>query len=203
MVSGRALLLIDSPAMSALTRRNWYTIALIAVFLIGWVVLLFLVPPDRIVQQVGVENAYVVVLLLSVIGALGSMTTFSSYPAIVTFAAGGMNIWALGIVSGIGLTIGDAIFYSFVGEVKGLLRGRAKEKAVEVGEWLDRRPRWVIPAVTYVWVGLLPLANNVLTGALALSGYRFRKILVPIFLGNVTFPTGVAYLASIGIELFQ
>lgn len=179
------------------------TIALIAVFVIAWAVLLFLVPPDELVRKVGVENAYLSVLLLSVLGALGSMTTFSSYPAIVTFAAGDMNFWALGLVSGIGLTIGDAIFYSLVGRVKGLLRGRVKEKAVEVGEWLEDRPPWLIRVVTYIWVGLLPLANNILTGALALSGYRFRKILLAIFLGNVTFPTGVAYLASIGVELFQ
>lgn len=111
--------------------------------------------------------------------------------------------WRTPTGSGVGLTVGDAIFYTLVTEMSGLLRGRAKEKAVEVGEWLESRPHWVIPVVVYVWVGLLPLANNVLTAALALSGYRFRKILVPIFLGNVTFPLGVAYLASIGIELFQ
>lgn len=189
--------------MDSHTRGKWITIGLIAVFVVGWAVLLFLVTPDELVRKMGVENAYLSVLLLSVLGALGSMTTFSSYPAIVAFAAGDMNVWALGLVSGVGLTIGDAIFYSLVGKVKGLLRGRAKDKAVEVGEWLEDRPRWVIPVVTYIWVGLLPLANNILTGALALSGYRFRRILIPIFLGNVTFPTAVAYMASIGIELFR
>lgn len=189
--------------MLDLTRRQWITIALVVVFLAAWAVLMFLVPPDRIVERLGVENAYGVVLLLSIVGAMGSMTTFSSYPAIVTFAAGDMSVLALGLVSGIGLTIGDAIFYSFATEVKGLLSGRARERAVEVGEWLEERPEWMIPVVTYVWVGLLPIANNLLTGGLALAGYRFRRILVPVFLGNVTFPTGVAYLASIGIELFQ
>ncbi len=186
----------------SVSRREWMTLALVGLFMAGWVVLMFLVPPERIVRMAGVENAYAVVLLLSVIGALGSMTTFSSYPAIVTFAAGGMNPLALGLVSAIGLTIGDALFYRFVGEVSGLLRGGAKEKAVKVGRWLEERPRWVIPFVTWVWVGLLPLANNILTGALSLSGYRFRKVLVPLFLGNATFPTGVAYLASSGIDLF-
>ncbi len=59
----------------------------------------------------------------------------------------------------------------------------------------------MVPVVTYLWVGVLPVANNILTGGLALTGYRFRRIAVPIFLGNATFPTGVAYLASIGIEV--
>lgn len=189
--------------MAPLRRREWLTIALAGLFLVGWVVLMFLVSPDQLVRKLGVENAYLVVFFLSVLGTLGSMTTFSSYPAIVTFAAGDMNVLALGVISGLGLTVGDWIFYSLVGDVRTLLRGRAREKARQLGDWLEERPRWVVPVVTYAWVGLLPLANNILTGALALSGYRFRRILLPLFLGNVTFPTGVAYLASMGIELFQ
>ncbi len=186
--------------MEGKVRKGW-TYATIVLFLVGWVVLFVLVPAEEIVGRLGVENAYLVVLLLSAVGALGSMTTFSSYPAIVTFAAGGMHPLLLGLVSGIGLTIGDAIFYYFFSELKGLLRGRTKERAVAVGEWLESRPGWVIPAVTYVWVGMLPIANNILTGALALTGYRFRKILAPLFLGNVTFPAAVAYLSMLGIEL--
>ena len=49
---------------------------------------------------------------------------------------------------------------------------------------------------------MLPLANNILTGGLSLTGYRFRRIALPVFLGNFTFPTLVAYMASIGVELF-
>lgn len=189
--------------MEEKVRPKWVTIAMIVVFLAAWIILLFLFPPDELVRRLGVENAHGVVLLLSIIGALGSITTFSSYPAIVTFAAGGMHPLALGLVSGIGLTVGDAIFYYFATEVSVLMTGRVKEKAVEVGEWLEGRPGWFIPVVVYVWVGLLPLANNVLTGALAITGYPFRRILIPLFLGNVTFPAGVAFLASRGIELFN
>lgn len=188
--------------MAQLTRRRGWTILLATAFLAGWLVVVLRVPPEQLVRGLGVENAYLLVLFLSVIGALGSMTTFSSYPAVVTFAAGGMSIPMLGLLSAIGLTIGDALFYFLVGEVTGLLRGSAKEKATRVGEWLESRPRWVIPVVTYAWVGLLPLANNILTGALALTGYRFRRIVLPIFLGNATFPTIVAYLASTGVEVF-
>lgn len=188
--------------MAVAARRKRLTIVLSALFIGAWIVLVFLAPPAEIVERVGVENAYLVVLLLSIIGALGSITTFSSYPAIVTFAAGDMNVLALGLVSGIGLTLGDAVFYFLCTEIKGLLTGRLEEKAVATGLWLETQPAWVIPLVTYVWVGLLPLANNLLTGALAITGYPFRRILPPLFLGNVTFPTGVAYFASLGFTFF-
>ena len=195
--------LSETAQKTGLRKREWASIALMVLFIAGWVVLMFLVPPDEIVEKVGVENTYGAIFVLSILGALGSMTTFSSYPAMMTAAAGGMSPLALGVVSGIGLTIGDAIFYYLVGEIKGLLRGRAKKKAYEMGDWLEERPRWVIPGVTYVWVGMLPLPNNILTGALSLSSYPFWKVLVPILLGNLTFPIFVAYTASMGIELFS
>jgi membrane protein YqaA with SNARE-associated domain len=187
--------------MAGLITRNRWRIALVVLFVAGWTVLYFLVSPDEMVRTLGIENSYLLLVALSIVGAFLSMTTFTSYPAVVGFAAGGMSIWVIGLLSAIGLTIGDALFYYLVGEVRELLRGRAKEKAVRLGEWLDERPGWVIPVVTYIWVGMLPLANNILTGALAVTGYPFRRILVPVFLGNATFPMVVAYLTSIGSEL--
>lgn len=188
--------------MPELSRRQLITIALVVVFFVGWIGLVFVLPPDELVERLGVENAYLVLFFLSALGALVSMTTVSAYPAIVTFAAGDMELWALGIVSGIGLTVGDAVFYVLAGEVKGLLHGRAKEWSERVGGWLDDRPGWILSLTTYVWVGFLPLANNILTGGLALAGVRFRTILVALLLGNLTFPTGVAFLTARGIELF-
>lgn len=182
--------------------RDWISIALITLFIAGWVVLFILTTPEELVQRLGVQQAYGVVFLLSVIGALGSMTTFSTYPALAAFAVGGMSLVALTAVAAVGLTVGDWIFFSLATRVKGLLGGRPRERVERLRGWLEDRPRWQISWVTWVWVGLLPLANNILTGALALSGFRFRRILVPLFLGNVTFPAGVAWLATLGVDLY-
>lgn len=182
--------------------RDWVSITLVGAFLVGWVVLFLLTSPDELIRKLGVEQAYLVVFLLSVIGALGSMTTFSTYPALVAFALGGMNLIALTAVAAVGLTLGDWVFFTLVTRAKGLLTGRLREKARRLEGWLDERPRWQVSGLTYLWVGLLPLANNILTGALALGGYRFRRILLPLFLGNVTFPAGVTWLATLGIEIY-
>jgi hypothetical protein len=83
--------------------------------------------------------------------------------------------------------------------------GTGSSRGVGSGTHWTRKERGVGASSgvrTDVWVGLLPIANNILTAGLALAGYRFRRVLVPIFLGNVTFPTGVAHLASTGMELF-
>ena len=188
--------------MTDFFEEEWVSVALVAAFVVAWATLFFLVSPDELVARLGVEQAYLVVFLLGVLGALLSMTTFSTYPAIVTFAVGGMNLFGLVAAAGVGLTVGDWMFYSLGTRVKGLLSGRPERWARRLEEWLEERPRWQVTGVTYVWVGLLPLANNILTGALALGGYRFRAVLVPILLGNLTFPAGVAWLATRGIELY-
>lgn len=182
--------------------EKWVSMALVVGFVVAWTLLFFFLSPEELVASLGVQQVYAVVFLLSVLGALLSMTTFSTYPAIVAFALGGMSFVGLVATAGLGLTLGDRIFYSLGTRVKKLLSGRPERWAVRLEEWLEARPRWQITGVTYVWVGLLPLANNVLTGALALGGYRFRDVLMPIFLGNVTFPAAVAWLATQGIELY-
>ena len=183
-------------------RRRRISLGVVLVFVAAWIAVFVFASPDRLIEGLGIENAYLVLFALGVVGAVGSMTTFSTYPALVAFATGGMNLMALALVAGLGLTLGDALFYSLGGEVKALLGGRPREKAEQLGEWLEDRPSWVLPLVTWVWVGFLPLANNILTGALAVGGYRLRRIALPLFLGNVTVPLVVAWLARQGVRLF-
>ena len=191
----------EATALSERTRRLG-TVLLALLFVAGWAVLMFVMSPAELVDSLGVEQAYLVVFLLGVIGALASMTTFSTYPAIVTFAVGGMNPIGLVLVTALGLTIGDWLFYSLVTRVKGLLGGKLHDRTLQLERWLDGLPDRRVQVVTFVWVGLLPLANNILTGALAIGGYHFRRIVIPIALGNTVFPSGVAILAIQGVELY-
>lgn len=192
----------EASPLSDRTRR-WATVILALLFVAGWAVLMFVMSPDELVDSLGVEQAFGVVFLLGVIGALASMTTFSTYPAIVTFAVGGMNLPGLVLVTAVGLTVGDWLFYSLVTRVKGLLGGKLRDRTLQLERWLDGLPHRRVQVVTFVWVGLLPLANNILTGALAVGGYHFRRIVVPIALGNTVFPAGVAILALQGVELYS
>ena len=86
---------------------------IILAFVVAWTVLLFFFSPKEIVEMIGVNNSYLVIFLVAVIGAFSSFTTFSAYPVIVTMAAGKLDPLLIGVVAGIGLAIGDTFFYFF------------------------------------------------------------------------------------------
>jgi len=185
------------------TGRNYVTFFAMLAFIIAWVVLLLYYDPRELVERLGVQNGYVVTFVLAVIGAFTSVTTVSIYPAIVTFTSGGLHFLIIGIVAGIGMTIGDSLFFLFGQKGRYLLSENSRSKLDQVQAWLEDRPAWLIPFVVYVWVSFSPFPNNLVTGSLALSGYAFKKIFPVILLGNLTLSLLVVFLTAQGIEIFS
>ncbi|MBD3313662.1 hypothetical protein GF345_04430 [Candidatus Woesearchaeota archaeon] len=181
--------------------RRYSTFFAMLAFIIIWTVLVFAVGPRNLVEMMGVHQTYLVVFFLAIFGALSSLTTVSIYPAIGTFAAGGTNPLILGIVSGIGLTIGDSFFFFFGKEARVFFSRKNKQRLRRFIKRVEKR-RWLIPIVTYIYVAFTPFPNNVLIGALAVTGYRFRKLLPPLLLGDLTLPLVVSFLTVYGMRVF-
>jgi membrane protein YqaA with SNARE-associated domain len=182
--------------------RNYITAGGIIFFIILWTVLSILYTPKEIVEFVGITNGYILTFLVAVMGALSSITTFSIYPMIITFALGDLNPLLLGIIAGIGLSIGDFIFYYFGFEIKGIIKGKLRKFLKKFFNWLVKRPPWQVFGLVYLYVGFTPFPNNLLTGTLAVSGYPFKKIIIPVAMGDITLPLLIIYLARAGVEIF-
>ena len=54
------------------------------------------------------------VFLIAALGGLNSVTGGVLYTSIATFAAGGASPWLLGLVAGVGITIGDIIMFTLL-----------------------------------------------------------------------------------------
>lgn len=178
----------------------WLTLVTLVV---GWMVLFFLYRPEQIVAALGVTNSYIVTFLLGVLGAFTSMTTFSTYPAVYAMAAADVTPWALIATTAVGLTMGDFFFVLLGNSARAALSKKWRERVRKLLRWLEGRPDRVTQWVLFIWVGVLPLANNLLTAPLAVNGFEPRKMAVPIFLGNLTFPTATVILALKGVEVFN
>lgn len=174
---------------------------LILLFIIAWTVLLFNYTPQEIVEVLGVNNTYLVGFVVSVLGAFSSLTTFSTYPAIITLAAGQVNPFLLGAVAGVGLAIGDTFFFFFGLTARGVVSKKFKRRLEVIIRWLKRRSQLFLHFFIFIYVGFTPFPNNVLTGLLALSDYPFKKLAPPLFLGDMLLPILVAYLSYQGVDL--
>lgn len=171
-------------------------------FIAFWTVLLILYDPKEIVKTIGIENGYLLTFFVALLGAFSSLTFASVYPMVVTFALGELNPILLTIAAGTGLTIGDSLFFYLGIKVRPFIKGKLKQKLDQFVEWTKQRPTWLIPVIVYFYVGFTPFPNNLLTGSLAASGYAFKKVVLPVLLGNITFPVLVTILAELGVDIF-
>lgn len=184
-------------------RRTYITLAATIFFIAFWTILLMLYNPKEIVKAIGIENGYLLTFFVAMLGAFSSLTFASVYPMIVTFALGDLNPVILTVAAGSGLTIGDALFYYLGMKVRPFIKGKMKRLLDRFLEWTQHRPAWLIPLIVYFYVGFTPFPNNLLTGSLAASGYAFKKAIIPVLLGNISFPVLITILTDLGVDIFS
>ena len=164
---------------------------------------LYFVSPTEIIDKIGVNNSYLIAFLLALFGGVSSITAVPYLTVLATFAAGGLNIFLLTLISAPALTVGDAIFFYLGARGRKFVHQRKDiEKMLEkITRWTSTHPKWVIPFFVYVYSGLTPFPVDILSLALALLNYPFRRFIVPVFAGNVTSVFFIAWAASQSQEL--
>jgi len=177
------------------TKRNYLIVAGILLFIIGWSILLFYISPREIVSSIGANNSLIVAFLVSTLGGLSSLTSTSYYAMLTTFSAGGINPILLGISAGAGLTISDSLVYYLGTKGHDILSGKLLEYAEKIARWVNQKHKRLVQLLIFIYTGLTPLPNDLLTGSLGLAEYNFRKFLPALLLGNITLSIIIAEFA--------
>jgi membrane protein YqaA with SNARE-associated domain len=177
-------------------RKRYYTLLAIIGLIISWSVLLTYVPPTDIVNAIGAQNSLLVAFLVSAFGGVSTVTSVNYYAVVLTLASGGTNIIALGVVAGIGITIGDSLFYYLGTKGHDLLSGRPRKWADTLHAWINDQHESFVQLIAYLYTGLTPLPNDVLTVSLGLAEYSYRRLLPALLLGNITLTILVAEFAN-------
>lgn len=190
--------------MQILTKRKKQLLAFTAalVFLVAWGFIVYKMGARSLVESIGVENSYILMFFVALVGGLSSLTAPSFFTVLGTLAIGGLNPFLLGLSAGMGLFLSDSFFYFVGSKGRHLFTGKWEKRRERLEEWLDRKPNWVTQLLTYLYTGFTPFPNDVLMVALAVVDAPYRRIMLPLFLGNVTLGTITAFLAQTGIQLF-
>lgn len=171
--------------------RIYVLLGTAALILVGWAVFFYFVPPEILVDKIGVQNTYLAAFLLSVVGGFSSITGTSLYATLAAFAhSGEVNTFMLGIVSGLGLFLSDSLFYFIADYGHGiLLKSTARWKTVfeKMRRWVRIAPDWLVYAGIFLYVAFAPIPNDILLAVLVLSGYSYRQFAFYLFLGDLTF----------------
>jgi hypothetical protein len=171
-------------------------------FLIAWALFLHFYGPAAIIDWIGVEQGYLIAFFIAAFGGVSTLTATSYFATIITLAAAGLDPLLLGIFGGLGVTIGDSLFF-FAGRHGRVVMPEKGERYLKrFQDWLKKRPSWLIPVIVYVYAGFSPFPNEFMTVSVGLTGTRYRRIILPLLLGNITITVILAELVRHGIRIF-
>ncbi|MFH1667496.1 MAG: hypothetical protein ABH884_00525 [Candidatus Komeilibacteria bacterium] len=181
-------------------KRRLIIFFVVLLFIIGWSILVYQIGPEQLVERIGVHNGYLLAFLVTLFGGSSTFTSLAYVTTISTLAFGGLSPFILALVGGIGLFLGDSV-YVFLGYHGS--QALADSKYVNyLANWMNKLPHWSVGIVTYLYFSSL-LPNDVILILFGLGKYSYKKLMVPLLLGDITFIFIVAYLASLGIKLFN
>lgn len=167
-------------------KKNYKKLATILILTIALLVAIFFIDPVKIVDFVGIKNAYLISFLIASLGGLSIFTSSSFFVMVATFSIGGVNPLLLGFFSGIGLTIGDSLFF-FVGyKGRPFIESCLKSWFDRFVEWFQGRSSLQVGIFVYLYASFSPFPNDILAVFLASAGYPYRKFLPLILVGNIT-----------------
>ena len=167
--------------------KQHYTLITILVFLVVLNGFFYFHNPQDIVERIGIRNTYVLSFCIAAIGGLSTVTGTVLYSALVTFAAGGSAPWLLGISGGLGIFVSDSIFF-FLARLSVQHIPKDKKKWVyKIQKLVSKYPVWKMLIVVYAYLGFLPLPNDILMIALAMTNITYSKLCPIILLGSISF----------------
>src|SRR3989344_6768841 len=166
------------------------------VFFIGFSILLAVTySPEKIIEFLGVQNAYVLIFVTAIFGGFTTFNVIPYHIILITLAGGGLNPILLGSLAAIGVTLGDSTSY-FVGYQS---RTILSEK---MGAWFERirrlaadHPRRFM-LICFAYSCIVPASNDFLTIPQGLARIPFWKTMIPLAFGNIVFDISLAFLAA-------
>lgn len=180
--------------MNSRHTKSWVVFALMLTFIIIASAVFLKWDASEIVEMIGVENGYAIMFLVSLLGGVSSVGGVAYFATILTLAGGGLDPLFLGLLSGAGVSVGDTFYFYFGKHGKKTLESyRFKEVIERFTEWLDKKPKWFVPASIYLYTGFTPLPNDILAIAMGATGRRYIPVISALVLGNVT----LTYLVAV------
>ena len=133
---------------------------------------------------------------MATFSGVSSFTSTSHYATVFTFAAGGLNPFLISIFAGIGMTIGDSVFYYLGKRGAQSLPESVERKFQSIKCWIEKKSKKLLPAIVYMYTGFTPLPGDFLSIFLGITSVKYKTIIVPIILGNMTLMLWISFFAQ-------
>lgn len=168
------------------------------ILLIAWSIFLFYIDVNTVIASIGIENTYVILFLVAAVSGTSFLTSASFYVVYLAYVHADLHPLTLGIVGGLGMSIGDSLFF-FLSRTAGDVMNLSKNKTYKkLFAYISRLPHWGVYIFTYLYASFSPFPNDILMVALGVLRFRYSRIIPIIIIGNITLLT----LVAAGISFF-
>ncbi len=168
--------------------------------IIGFSLLFWFSSPEQVLSMVGVENAYLLIFFLALIGGLSTFSGVPYHVILIALAAGGLDPFLLGFVTAVGVMLGDSTSYYLGRQSVAIIPEQVLVRVRKLGFVKERYPR-LLPFLFFCFGALLPISNDIITIPMGILRYPFWKTMIPLGLGNLVFNIGLALLSVHAYEL--
>ncbi len=163
------------------------------------IVFIFFIGPEALVDYIGVQNAYGLMFLVA---ALGGLSTFNSVPylaVLFVLANTGVDPLWLGIVSAVGVMCGDSFSYLLGRSGETVIPESFKFAFASIKNFAITYPR-LYPSFCFIYGAICPLSNDFVTISAGIANISYKKVMVPLALGNIVFNIAFAYMSVYASE---
>lgn len=173
-------------------RVIWF--AVLGGAILAWTLMLYLFGTQWIVERSG--NAYLALFLIAAVGGMSTFTAATYFSTLFALTAAGLNPFLLGLLGGLGITIGDSLFFLFGRHGRAAVPERAKRIMDKARKQLERFHHNTVPLFIFLYAGFTPFPNEFATITVGLAGAKYKQIIIPLLAGNILITT----LACLGVR---
>jgi membrane protein YqaA with SNARE-associated domain len=173
-------------------KRKKKILLTLVIFLITWSLILFFVDIDSLTQLIGVHNLYIILFVVAAISGTSFLTSASFYAIFLSYASSGLNPLMIGLIGGLGMSIGDTLFFFISKKAGDILHMENNKTYKKVFDFISHLPHSIVYLIVFVYAAFTPIPNDVLVITLGLLQYRYKFVIPIIIVGNIVLLTLVA-----------
>ena len=189
-----------------MTKKEKYTTFFVLIARICWSIFLYVYDTQAFVEMLGARNGYIVMFLVSLFGGVSSLGAVTYVTTLLTLSSGGLEPLYLAIASGLGVSVGDTIYF-YLGK-KGLRKyvteyeekyPRIYKVTDKLTVWLDKQSNLVTFIGIYLLTAFTPIPNDITAITAGISNRPYLATVTSLVLGNMTH---TFLIASFGRVIF-
>ena len=180
--------------MTYLTRYSKHIIGafgIMAIFLIALYFAQTLTENDTVVNLVQRFN-YLGVLLIAIVSGLNTIVPIHAATFAPLFIGAGLSVPLVVLTLAIGTLVADSIGFALGHVSRELIETKYPKIFTFISTLATDHAKWLIPVVIF-YASFVPFPNEALLIPLALAGVKYKKLVIPLIIGNIIHQTLFVY----------